>query len=135
MKAPIITAEEIRTIQDVEDWRNRYVIVDVRGKAESDVSVIPGAITKAEFEETIQQHQGKTVIAYCTVGFRSGIYAKKLGKKGWRSYNYKGSILDWCKNQLPVVTTDGEETNRVHTYNSWYSVGEGYVAVHKRSSS
>ena len=130
-EAPEISSSEIREMQNSKEWANRYIVVDVRAKVESDVSVIPGAITKSEFEKNSQKHHGKVVIAYCTVGYRSGIYANQLTTKGWEAYNYKGSILDWCKNQLPLVTPDGTETNRVHTYNSSYKVSEGYEAIYE----
>ena len=130
VEIPTISAEQIRTLQNSEAWTDRSVIVDVRDKAETDVSVIPGAITKSEFEKNSRQHQGKVVIAYCTVGYRSGIYGKKLAAQGWQAYNYKGSILDWCENQLPLVSFDGEETNRVHTYSSKYKVAKGYEATY-----
>ena len=130
VEIPTISAEQIRTLQNSEAWTDRSVIVDVRDKAETDVSVIPGAITKSEFEKNSRQHQGKVVIAYCTVGYRSGIYGKKLASKGWQAYNYKGSILDWCENQLPLVSFDGKETNRVHTYSSKYKVANGYEATY-----
>ena len=129
-EAPIVTAAQIRAAQADEKFKGRFVIVDVRGKKETDVSVIPGAMTQAEFEAAAKLHQGKIVVVYCTVGYRSGIYAKKLRKKGWNAVNYKGSILDWCNNQLPVVTRTGESTKRVHTYNSSYSVADGYEAVY-----
>lgn len=129
-EAPVVTAAQIRSLQSDPNRKDSFVIVDVRAKAETDVSVIPGAITQADFEKTTQQHQGKAVLVYCTVGYRSGIYAKKLRKKGWSAWNYQGSILDWCKNQLPVVTKDGARTTRVHTYNSSYSLAGGYQAVY-----
>lgn len=129
-EASVISAAQIRAMRASKEWTNRFVIVDVRAKAETDVSVIPGAITQAQFERTVAQHQGKVVLVYCTVGHRSGIYAKKLAAKGWRSYNYKGSILDWCKNNLSLVTPSGQKTKRVHTYNSSYKVAAGYTAVY-----
>jgi len=94
----------------------------------ADVSMIPGALTKSEFEDTAHQHQGKLVIAYCTIGVRSGHYAADLIRKGWKARNYRGSILDWCNNNSPL-TCDGVETNLVHTYSPRYSVNENYVAV------
>lgn len=130
-EAPNISANQIRAMQNSKEWTNRFVVVDVRAKVESDVSVIPGAITKSEFEKNSLRHQGKVVIAYCTVGYRSGIYANKLTSKGWRAYNYKGSILDWCKHQLPLTTLDGKKTNRVHTYNSRYKASSGYIAIYE----
>jgi len=103
IEIPTISAEQIRSLQNSEAWTDRSVIVDVRDKVETDVSVIPGAITKSEFEKDPLQHQGKMVIAYCTVGHRSGIYGRQLASQGWQAFNYKGSILDWCENQLQLT--------------------------------
>lgn len=127
--APLVTASQIRNLQSDENNECHFVIVDVRSKAETDVSMIPGALTKSEFERGLQQHYGKSVIVYCTIGFRSGIYAASLKRKGWKAWNYKGSILDWCGNNLPL-TLAGKETNRVHTYNRWLSAPENYIAVY-----
>ena len=126
--APIATAAQIHELITDESSTNRFVIVDVRSKAESDVSMIPGALTKSEFENTAHEHQGKLVIAYCTIGVRSGYYAADLIQKGWTARNYRGSILDWCENNSPL-TCNGVETNLVHTYSPRYSVNENYVAV------
>ena len=126
------TADQIRELQCNESLKDRYVVVDVRAKAESDVSIIPGAITKAEFGQTKTEHVGKTIIAYCTIGFRSGLYVKSLKRNGWNAWNYRGSIIDWCENKFPLATLDSEATNRVHTYNRWYSVPDEYVAVPER---
>ena len=125
---PEVTAGQIRNLQGEREFEDRFVMVDVRSKEEMDVSMMPGAITKAEFEENSTLHQGKSVIVYCTIGVRSGNYASTLNRKGWKAWNYKGSILDWCKNSLPL-TIDGEKTNRVHTYNRRYSAPENYIAV------
>ena len=128
--ANVVTTAQVQSLSTSEGNRGRFVIVDVRAKAETDVSMIPGAITQAEFENTKQQHLGKAVIVYCTVGHRSGIYANKLRTKGWNAWNYEGSILDWCRHQLPVVTQDGKGTTRVHTYDASYSLAPGYLAVY-----
>ena len=130
-EASVVSAEQIRAMQNSDQWNDRFVIVDVRAKAEADVSIIPGAITKSEFERDAEKHQDKLVIAYCTVGYRSGIYAQELSTEGWNSCNYKGSILDWCEKQLPLMTTDGRETNRVHTYSARYAAAQGYEAIYK----
>ena len=129
-EAAVITASEIHAMQNSDDWNERFVIVDVRAKTETDVSIIPGAITKSEFERTLDQHRDKAVIVYCTIGHRSERYARKIRAKGWRTYNYKGSILDWCERQFSLMTTDGMATNCVHTYSSKYTAAEGYKAVH-----
>ena len=127
--APSVTALEIQDLLNDEKNADQFVIVDVRSKAETDVSMIPGALTKSEFESTAQEHDGKTVIVYCTIGVRSGEYAASLNEKGWDALNYEGSILDWCGNNFPL-TLDGVQTNQVHTYSRWYSAPENYVAVY-----
>jgi len=109
--------------------RDHFVIVDVRSNVETDISMIPGALTKSEFEESENLHQGKTIIVYCTVGVRSGKYVAELREKGWQAQNYQGSILDWCENKLPLNTRDGRATNQVHTYSARYSVPQEYIAV------
>jgi rhodanese-related sulfurtransferase len=106
-----------------------FVVVDVRSEAEVNVSIIPGAITKAEFEKNRQQYEGQTVIPYCTVGGRSGAYAKQLAKEGVTVKNYKGSILEWVGAELPLVTLDGKSTNRVHTYSDRYRIPAKYQQV------
>lgn len=128
--APDVSARQILDLQKRPDIKQQYVIVDVRSDAESKVSIIPDAITVKEFEKNSGQYQGRAVIVYCTVGVRSAEYANKLKKQGWNAFNYKGSILDWCKNNLPLTTRDGKATKRVHGYSRWYSVPRNYVAVY-----
>jgi rhodanese-related sulfurtransferase len=106
-----------------------FVVVDVRSDAEVSVSIIPGAITKAEFERERAKYRGKLVIPYCTVGGRSGAYAQKLAGEGVKVYNYKGSILKWIDAELPLVTLDGKPTNRVHTYSDRYKIPAKYEQV------
>ena len=129
-----VVATQIQELQSNEKLKDRFVIVDVRSKAETDVSIIPGAITKTEFERNTKQHSGKAIIAYCTMGFRSGIYVRSLKRKGFNALNYRGSILDWCNNKLPLTTLDGEATKQVHTYSRWLSVPKEYIAVHRGNS-
>ena len=129
-QAPTVTAAQIQAWRANSKISGQLLIVDVRDEAETDVSIIPGAIALAEFEKTQQNQLGKTVITYCTVGYRSAIYAHKLREEGWNAWNYQGSILDWCDHRLPVVTPSGQNTKRVHTYSSRYALAAGYQAVY-----
>jgi len=106
-----------------------FVIVDVRTPEESSVSMIPGAISKSEFEKNRARYRDRTVITYCTSGYRSGKYAKQLAGEGIKVTNFKGSILGWCHAELPLVTPQGEPTNRVHTANSKNRVPAKYEPV------
>ncbi|TWT89366.1 rhodanese-like domain-containing protein [Neorhodopirellula pilleata] len=109
--------------------KSDFVVVDVRSEAEVNVSVIPGAITKAQYEKNKAQYQGRLVIPYCTVGGRSGAYAKQLAKAGVKVKNYQGSILEWARAGLPVVTLDGQPTNRIHTYSDRHRIPDKYEQV------
>ncbi len=121
--------EQAAQEQGTERPKPDFVLVDVRSDAEINVSVIPGAISKAEYEKNAGQYRDRTVIAYCTIGGRSGRYAQQLKKKGVKTKNFKGSILEWVKEGLPLVTLDGKATNRVHTYSDRYRVPAQYEAV------
>lgn len=106
-----------------------FVLVDVRSEKEIDVSIIPGAITKTQYKKDAAKYQDKLVIPYCTVGGRSGAYAKQLAKGGVKVKNYQGSILKWVDAGLPLVTLDGQSTNRVHTYSDRYQIPAKYEQV------
>jgi rhodanese-related sulfurtransferase len=127
---PEIKVEQLRELKlDEKKESSDYVLVDVRTREESSVSVIPGAITMFEFEKNRDRYRDRTVITYCTSGYRSEQYARKLIEKGVKAKNFKGSILEWCRTGLPLLTPNGEPTNRVHTYSSRNRVPAKYQAV------
>lgn len=104
-----------------------FVIVDVRSPDEQSVSMIPGAITDQQFETNRKQYEGRTVIAYCTIGVRSEHYARELIASGQHALNFKGSILGWCEANYPLVTPDGTPTQRVHTYSAAFKAPPPYL--------
>lgn len=122
---PDVSVEELIAMRENSD----IVLVDRREKKEQEVSMIPGAITSDEFEKNIEQYKDKPIVVYCTIGSRSGKYARRLIKKGMRAYNLKGSILAWTHAGKELVS-EGEETRRVHVYGrKWNLAPEGYEAV------
>lgn len=121
-----ISADELATLQEETD----IVIVDVREDKERAVSMIPGAISKSEFEDRIDEVGDKPVVVYCTIGYRSGLYVKELKEKGVDASNLAGSILSWTHAGQPVVDGEGNETNRVHVYGKqWNLLPEGMEGV------
>ena len=121
-----ITATEL--IADLEEG-SELVLVDVRKPEEQAVSMIPGAITQQEFEERGESLRGKRVITYCTAGYRSGFYARKLQKKGWQVLNLEGSLLAWTHAGGPLVDSEGP-TKHVHVYSAdWSLEAEDYDPV------
>jgi sodium/bile acid cotransporter 7 len=105
------------------------VLVDVRTDEEQEVSVIPGALSREEFEARRDELAGREVVTYCTIGYRSGQYTEELIEEGWAASNLRGSILAWTHAGRPLVH-DGEPTRRVHVYGrTWNLAARGYEAV------
>lgn len=120
------TPQEVLTLQEA----GPTVLVDVRTPEEQAVSMLPGAITKDAFEAAQNVYRDQHIVAYCTIGARSGVYADTLRKKGLDVFNLKGGILAWTNADLPLIDNTGKETNRVHTYGrQWNLVGEGSESV------
>ena len=107
----------------------RVVLVDVREPREREVSMIPGALSSQEFERNIDKYKDRTIVVYCTIGFRSGIYAEKLQNTDLTMLNLRGSILAWVHSGQQVVNTQGP-THRVHVYGpEWNLLPDDYQGV------
>jgi len=122
---PDVSVEELIAMKNERD----VVLVDGRKKKEQEVSMLPDAITSREFEENIEKYRHKTIVVYCTIGSRSGHYARDLIGKGLIAYNLRGSILAWIHAGQKLVS-EGKETRRVHVYGRrWNLAPKGYEAV------
>ena len=89
--------------------------VDVRRPAEIAVSSLPGAIDKQSFLQNRQAYQHKTVVVFCTISYRSGVFARELADQGDRVVNLKGGILAWVLQGGRIEDQKGE-TRRLHVY-------------------
>jgi len=105
-------------------------LVDVRSDAEISVSVIPGAITRAEYERDPERYADRRIVPYCTVGYRSRKYTAALLERGVDAANFDGSIIAWVEAGQPLVTLDGEATRRVHTWSKAFDVPPAYEQVY-----
>lgn len=123
---PEITAPELMQLQQSQP----VVLVDVRFPQEQQVSQLPGAITVAAFEQNRDRYRGQAIVAYCTIGHRSGLFAQKHQADGIPVQNFRGSILAWTHAGGNFVTPAGEPTRNVHIYGKrWDLVADGYKAV------
>jgi sodium/bile acid cotransporter 7 len=105
------------------------VLIDVRTSDEQAVSMLPGAVTEEAVSKTPAILGGKTAVTYCTVGYRSGVYAEKMDRQGIRVLNLPGGILAWVFDGGKVYH-DGKETKQVHVYGEkWNYLPDGYEAV------
>ena len=90
--------------------------------------MIPGAITKILHDQNPEAYRDRQMVTYCTIGYRSGLYAQQLRKDGFDAINLRGSILSWAHAGQSLENTAGE-TRRVHVYGrKWDLLPEGYEA-------
>jgi rhodanese-related sulfurtransferase len=106
-----------------------YILVDVREQKEIEISIIPGAITKQEFELKKETYKNKMIIPYCTIGLRSTIYTEKLLKEGFNAKNLKGGILSFAHAGFQFLK-DGKETKEVHVFGeAWDLLPKDYHGI------
>jgi hypothetical protein len=66
--------------------------------------------------------EDKPIVTYCSVGYRSAAFAKKLSEAGYRNgTNLEGSIFRWANENRPLVH-DGQPTDKVHPYNRLWGI-------------
>jgi sodium/bile acid cotransporter 7 len=110
--------------------KDEVVFIDIRKPAEMKVSMLPHAITQNEFLSHPEKYAGKTVVGYCTVSYRSGVFAREMDEMGISVRNLEGGILAWTLEGGKVYDENGKETNRIHVYGKkWDYVPAGYEAV------
>jgi rhodanese-related sulfurtransferase len=103
---------------------NKPVLLDVRTKAEFDVSHLEGAIRVEPGSDpaAISIPKDQAIVTYCSVGYRSAAFAKKLSEAGYRKVsNLEGSIFRWANENRPLVHEE-QATNHVHPYNRLWGI-------------
>jgi rhodanese-related sulfurtransferase len=107
----------------------RILFVDIRTPAEMEVSMLPNAISKEDYLKNISTYASYTIVAYCTISYRSGKFCEEMEKKGIRIFNLKGGILAWVHEGGKVYDAKGE-TKRVHVHEEkWNYLPQGYEPV------
>lgn len=135
MRAGCNVANSLRAVDEItaetlQQKLDQVVLIDVRDQRERQVSVIPGAITQEQFEQQAEDLAEKTLVAYCTAGYRSGAFAAERTKHGQPCLSLKGGILAWCHQNRPLVKPDGQPTYEVHVHGRmWNLVDAPYRGV------
>lgn len=96
------------------------LVLDARTPEEYAVSHLPNAILASSEEEVLENlkaiDEGRAVVIYCAVGYRSSQLAERLGELGYKNvYNLEGSIFQWA-NEGRSVYRGREEVHVVHPY-------------------
>lgn len=118
------------------------VLVDARSAPERNVSMIPGAASLPEFEQDVVKTlpPDTTVVVYCTIGYRSGLSARRIGEKhglegrirnldGIVSYTH--AVGDSPDESIQLINSKtGERTDVVHIFGpTWNCVHAKYKTV------
>lgn len=127
--APDVPTLDVEAIQAAERAGEKLLLVDVRSPEEIAVSMIPGAVTRREYERHADDYSDYRIVPYCTVGARSAKYTRQLRERGVSAVNFRDSIIGWVEAGQALVTPDGEPTKRVHTYSDRFDVPEPYEKV------
>lgn len=98
----------------------RPLLLDVRAKEEYEVSHLKDAVIAASEKEALEALEGvpadRSVVLYCSVGYRSSEMAAFLQKRGFdKVYNLEGSIFAWANEGKPVYR-GSERVQVVHPY-------------------
>jgi len=113
-----ISPTEARAITTPVVW------VDCRDRAERAVSTISvDAVPEAAFSST-PVPDGATVIAYCTIGYRSAQFVQRHTD----AVNLSGGILAYIHDGFDVYDAEGHVTRKVHVWGGQFGqyVPEGY---------
>ncbi len=117
---PFINAKELS-----ENLQN-FTILDIRELNEYNVSHLKNAIHVgySNFDinkiETIINHK-KTIVVYCSVGYRSEKIGEKLIEKGYSVYNLYGGIFNWVNENFAIIDKNALSTKKVHCFNEKWS--------------
>jgi len=124
------TVKDISPRKTMELMNNiAVVLVDTRKPAEMEVSMLPNSVTKKKFMHNPNLYKEKTVVVYCTAGYRSGVFARQMAEKGITTFNLQGGILAWTLEGGKMYDANGE-TNRIHVFGKkWNYAPDGYEVV------
>lgn len=106
------------------------VFVDTRSSEEMAVSMLPKAISQKMFLDAgTTSYKDSVIVSYCTISYRSGLFARNLAMDGQEIFNLRGGLLAWVLEGGEVFDRDGA-TRHVHVWgDKWKLAPEGYEMI------
>ncbi len=120
---PRITTDELAAWLP-DRSRPAPLLLDVRTRAEFEVSHLPGAkhVEPDAPASVVRESKDRAIVTYCSVGYRSGAFAKKLRAAGFTNVlNLEGSIFRWANEGHPVFR-GSQRVAEVHPYNGTWGM-------------
>ena len=117
---------EVIGVDELHEKKDNYILLDARELSEYETSHIPGSVhfgfDKPKFNTLDDLDKDQPIVMYCSIGFRSEKMAELLEEKGFTNVkNLYGSIFEWGNKSYPLEDSNGEQTNKIHTYNKLWS--------------
>ena len=119
-----ISTDTLAALLDADS--SKVVLIDARAPHEYAVSHIPGALNAQDPDavkailETIKTGDPSSIIAYCSIGYRSAELAEMLDEDDDIKLpvkNVLGSIFQWANEDRPLETPSGQPATEVHPFN------------------
>jgi rhodanese-related sulfurtransferase len=134
-------AEPLKSVDLIKDHESgAFLLVDCRTRAERKVSMIQGAISLNDLSlDSTLLDKKRPVVTYCTVGYRSGIEARRiktlLGEE-YQVFNLDGILsythaLEKTVNAPPLVDSDQQPTKHVHTFSKQWDHAHRSYKTHQ----
>jgi len=103
-----------------------FILLDAREWEEYEVSHIPNAryigYDHPVFSVLSDIDSDTEVIVYCSIGYRSEKIGEQLQKRGFTNvFNLYGSIFEWVNQGNEIEDSQGQPTQKIHTYNRNWS--------------
>lgn len=119
---PLVTPKKVIEIKN----NLKITLLDAREVEEYKVSHINGAISVGYDEFDIlslkELNKNQPVYVYCSIGYRSEKIGEQLQEAGFKKvYNIYGGLFNWVNLGYSLVDNNGDETVKVHGYNSDWS--------------
>lgn len=115
---PQLTTRQLADLLDMD--RASVVLLDARSPEEYEVGHLAGAVPAGSLRAALDALSGlppeRTVVVYCSVGYRSSQLAERLRERGMANvFNLEGSIFRWANEGRPVYRGT-ERVTEVHPY-------------------
>lgn len=131
-KAATISANEV---QQLEQDGTRAILVDVRTADERSVSMLRGAVTSTQFDALVARNEidkSMLIVPYCTIGYRSGVFADKIAAEGFSNVRNSEGIVLWSYSDAAarIVNDKDQPVTRVHVYgDTWDLAHSSFTTV------
>ena len=116
---PQMTTQQLAAMQ-ADGAATDIVLLDARTAAEFNVSHLPGAVlasnTRIALDALVANDTERTVVVYCSVGYRSSRLAEELRARGFEDVsNLEGSLFQWANEGRPLYRGE-QRVYQAHPY-------------------